>query len=395
MRVGLIFLILVVLAGGAFLFLRSNHSVALDRFGALTASEPKIVEEKPKNTDIENQKPLANPPSVIKAIYATSWSVASQSKLDYLLNLIKTTELNAIVIDIKTFDGFVAYDIQNEQVEKYGAKEIRISKINTLIKRLHDEGVYAIARVAVFQDPALAKTRPELAVKNALTGDTWYDNKKLAWMDPASQEVWDYNIAIAKDAAARGFDEINFDYIRFPSDGKLKEMAFSFYNASTTLKQTVMRDFFRYLRSEMGSVIISADLFGLVTVNNDGLGIGQIIEHAYESFDYVAPMVYPSHYASGFLNYKNPAIYPYEVVKYSMENAKSKLDKFTAATASSTIKIGKLRPWLQDFDLGADYNAEMVAKEIQAVADSGLADGWMLWNPSNIYTKEALKPENL
>ncbi|MBI2591214.1 MAG: hypothetical protein HYW34_00875 [Candidatus Brennerbacteria bacterium] len=371
----------------------------------------------PKPEDIENQQPLPNPPAEIKAVYATSFSVSSRTKMKYLLELLKTTELNAIVIDIKTFDGYVAYDIKNDLIDKYKAKEIRISKINSLVKKLHDDNIYIIARIAVFQDPVLATARPDLAIHQYSklpkefmasssswpwsTSTLWYDNKKLAWIDPAAKEAWDYNIAIAKDLVERGFDEINFDYIRFASDGDLKNMTFPFYNRKTTLKSRIIGDFFQYLRSEMKDVKISADLFGLTTINKDDMGIGQIIENAYANFDYVAPMVYPSHYISGFLGYKNPALFPYEVVKYSMDNALSRLITYNRQliTASTTVKGQlskvKLRPWLQDFDLGASYNADKIKKEIKAVYDSAsstaeLLNGWMLWNASNVYTKEAL-----
>lgn len=378
------------------------------------------------NGDDLPQKPLANPPATIKAVYFTGWSAGSEDRVNYLLNLIKTTELNAVVIDIKDYSGYVLYDINLPEVEGYKAKDIRIAKINTLIKRLHNEGIYVIARISVFQDPILAKNRPDLAIHSKATGGLWLDNKKLAWIDPASQEAWDYNIAIARDAAERGFDEINFDYIRFASDGKISDMSFSFWDGKIPKHETI-KNFFSYLRRQLPDVKISADLFGLSTVQSDDLGIGQIIEDAYLYFDFVCPMVYPSHYASGFLNYKSPALYPYEVVKYSIETALKRLDAYnlqlttaSSTTATSTIASTelsvidgqlpvKVRPWLQDFDLGADYDASMVRKQIQAVYDAArlltpersdggqanttpeLLSGWFLWSPSNVYTKDALQ----
>ena len=304
-----------------------------------------------------------------------------------------------------------------------------IPKINALIKKLHDEGIYVIARITVFQDPVLAKARPDLAihskakcqvsgVKCQVSPSTlWLDNKKLAWIDPAAEEAWNYNITIAKDAASRGFDEINFDYIRFASDGDLKDMIFpstqidtdktqintdNNYN-SVALRRKVIKSFFKYLREQLPNIKISADLFGLVTVNKDDMGIGQIIEDAYEYFDYVSPMVYPSHYAKGFIGYQNPAKYPYEVIKYSMDSALSRLTthnlRLTTATSTTisttTSSLVKLRPWLQDFNLGAKYDAKMVKEQIQAVYDAAsstpeLANGWMLWNPANNYTRDAL-----
>ena len=356
-----------------------------------------------KNTDIEPQKQLSNPPQIIKATYMTSWSAGTESRIQYFLDLVKVTEINAVVIDIKDYSGLVAYDINLPEIERYKAKEIRIKNINSLIKRLHDENIYVIARATVFQDPILAKARPDLAVKRKLTTTsstdqypTWYDKKGLAWTDPSSKEVWDYNIAIAKDAANRGFDEINFDYIRFPSDGDTSSMYFSFWDKKYP-KTEILKNFYSYLRESLSGIKISADIFGLVAIQTGDIGVGQILENVYESFDFVCPMVYPSHYYSGTLGYKNPADHPYEIVKYSIDKAVARLitlEKSTDLSSATSTKINsKLRPWLQDFDLGTDYTPEMVKAQIQATSDS-LGDkysGYMMWNPSNVYTKTALQ----
>jgi len=211
----------------------------------------------------------------------------------------------------------------------------------------------------------------------------------LAWIDPAAKESWDYNIAIARDAVSHGFDEINFDYIRFPSDGDLKNMSFPFWNEEVS-KHLIIREFFKYLREELSDVKISIDLFGLSTVSLNDLGVGQVIEDAFEYSDYVCPMIYPSHYADGFIGFQNPAEYPYEVVKYSIEGALKKLMIYKQSKETNV----QLRPWLQDFDLGAIYDAEMVKAQIKAVYDALGNDfnGFMIWSSSNFYTKEALEP---
>lgn len=399
MRYLISFFIFIFLGGGAFFILAKNNSLEIlavpeSKQNLFTATSSVILKE----SDIEPQKPLANPPKEIKAVYVTSWSAGSEKKMDYLIKLIKETELNAVVVDVKDFSGYVAYDIKLPDVEKYKAKQIKIKKINALIKRLHDEGIYTIARITIFQDPVLAKAHPDWAInsKSKLLAQSalmyssstlWLDHKNLAWMDPAAREVWDYNIAIAKDASERGFDELNFDYIRFPSDGGLYDMKFPVWD-ETSSKREVMKSFFKYLREQLPNAKISADLFGLATIESTDLGIGQIIEDAYGYFDYIAPMIYPSHYGHGTLGYKNPAEYPYEIVKYSMDSAITRI-----ATSTS-----QLRPWLQDFDLGADYDAEKVKQQINAVYDAASStpesiNGYMLWNPSNIYTKDALNSE--
>lgn len=354
----------------------------------------------PLTLDITNQLPLQDPPSVVKGIYATSWSAGSENKIKYLLDLIDKTELNAIVVDIKDYSGYVAYRTGIPEIKASGAEgQIRIVKPNALLKRLHDKNIYVIGRISVFQDPILAKAHPEWALISSSTGKVWKDQKGIPWMDPAAEPVWDYNVSIAKDAFRRGFDEVNFDYVRFASDGNLKNIKYPVWDEKS-LKTTVIKNFFSYLRKNLPEAKISADLFGLATVNEDGLGIGQIIENAYKYFDYVSPMVYPSHYAPGFIGYKNPAEYPYEVIRYSLDKAFSRLENYSSSTNLEVSLKSKLRPWLQDFDLGATYGPEMVKREIQAVEDSlnnasssRAFAGWLLWDPTNVYTAAALQKQ--
>lgn len=346
--------------------------------------------------DIEPQKQMADPPKVIKAIYLTGWSGGNEAKIQHVISLARAGKINAVVIDIKDFSGRISYNTLVEEAEKYGAEENRIPKINALIKRLHDEGIYVIARQAVFQDQILVKTRPELAVKSVklsesatASDDLWRDFKGLAWIDPAASESWDYNIKIARDAWSHGFDEINFDYIRFPTDGDLNDRLFPVWDGKR-LMSLVMKDFFKEIRKEMSEERLSIDLFGLAATTFYDFGVGQIIEYAFEYFDFVSPMLYPSHFPKTFLGEgKNPAEYPYEVVRQSMDTALTRLKNQKNSKVS-------LRPWLQDFDLGADYDAEKVKAQIQAVIDSFGGEesedyrGFMLWNPANVYTEEAL-----
>lgn len=347
---------------------------------------------------------LSNPPEEVKAIYLSGWSAGSSKKVQSTIELINRTELNAVVIDIKDYSGFVSYYMDIPLVKESGAdKEIRIVNPGEVIKKFHEAGIYVIGRVTVFQDPILAKARPDWAMKNKTNGKLWEDRKGLEWMDPAGTGTWDYVISIAKDATARGFDEINFDYIRFASDGVLSNISYPYWDEITP-KSRIINKFYEYLRSNLPDVKISADLFGLATINNDDLGIGQIIEDAYRNFDYVAPMVYPSHYASGFIGFKNPAEHPYEVMKYSLDRALAKWLKLAEGSSSTPAipkeKLGKLRPWIQDFDMGATYTSEMVKEQFQAVYDSLQNSttsytyaGWLIWDPRNTYTEAALNKE--
>jgi hypothetical protein len=370
---------------------------------------------------------LADPPKVIKAVYFTSWSAGLRSRMDYLVDLHETTAANAAVFDIKDYSGYLSYRVDVPEAAQYYAIRPTVRDIDELIGRLHRAGIYTIARITVFQDPILAEARPDLAVhrrskllegaKPPLTQATlWRDRKGLAWIDPASRPAWEYIAMIARDALSHGFDELNFDYVRFPSDGDMKDMYFPSWDGKTP-KHKVIAKFFAFLRDALPGVPLSADLFGLSTVNPDDLGIGQVIEDSYSQFDYVCPMVYPSHFAKKFLGYVNPAEHPYEVVNYSMRRAVERLELFLKppAPAAAPAATGpsaavepapaqpdpkprpesrvKLRPWLQDFNLGAKYDAGMVEAQIKAVQDA-LGDryaGYMLWSPSNVYSRAALK----
>lgn len=383
-----IVLFVVIAIGVVALFVYSGNQVISYNAGLQNTPTPKPLPEK-----------LKNPPEVIKALYATTWTAATDTQINHLIDLANKTEVNAIVIDVKDYTGYISFDTNLEVVEAVGAEKIIIKDIDALINKLHANNIYAIARITAFQDPVLASKRPDLAVQSKSTGKIWKDRKGLAWLDPASMEVWNYIVAIAKEVDKHGFDELNFDYVRFPSDGAMSDMAFPFYNSETKYKSAVMKDFFKYLSDNLRSqgIKISADLFGLVTVNNDGLGIGQVMEDALINFDAICPMIYPSHYASGFIGLKNPGAYPYEVIKYSMEEARKKItaleilkNSTTSPTEIQNAKIGKMRPWLQDFDLGADYTAEMIRLEKKALIDAGFNDGWMMWDPKNIYTSGAL-----
>ncbi len=396
----IVFWVLILGAAGAAFFVWGGRTenLRMEQNGtAMTEEQIKAIEE------AKYQKPLPNPPENIKAIYITSWVAGTPKVFDPAVKIVGETEVNALVIDIKDYSGYVAYRSDLADVKKYQAEEEKIKDFDGLVRRLHKEGIYIIARMAVFQDPRLAKARPEWAVKNA-KGEVWKDGKGLSWMDLASKEVWDYNIAIAKDALGRGVDEVNFDYVRFPSDGEgVEKLVYPVWDNKEE-KHLVIRRFFAYLREQLPAAKISADVFGQTTVDSGDVGIGQKIEDAYDYFDYVAPMVYPSHFHEDFIGYKNPGAHPYEVVKYALESGLNKIarheweldgNKVTATTTVNSLPmekkfmvLKKIRPWLQDFDLGAVYTAEMVQKQMQAVRDAGLPDTWMIWNWKNDYRKE-------
>ena len=318
-----------------------------------------------------------------KGIYLTAYTAGTKSRRQELVELIKNTELNSIVIDIKDYSGRIFFDTNISLADEIGSEDVRIPDLAGWLKELKKEGIYAIARIVVFQDPYLAEKLPAIALKSK-SGGIWRDWKGLSWVDPTEKLVWDYNLDLAKEAAKLGFDEINFDYIRFPSDGDIKQIVYANLADSTPEgKSKVMAEFYKYVDKTLTfyPVLTSADLFGMVLWRSDGLNIGQRLEDAAPYFDFISPMVYPSHYPSGFEGFANPAEHPYEIVYRTLVRANDLPD---------TPYRAKIRPWLQAFDLGAVYTPEMVILQKQATYDAN-GFGWLLWNASNRYTSGGLE----
>lgn len=325
-------------------------------------------------------------PDSLKAVYFTSWAAGNERFQKEMLDIVDSTEINAIVIDVKDYSGRISYLVEDPYLKTIGSAQDRIPRIANLLQELHKRNIYTIARISAFQDSYLINIHPEWAVLDK-TGNVWKDYKGVKWLDPGSKPVWDYLTKIGKESYQIGFDEINFDYVRFPSDGDLSTVFYP--NSNGRQREEVMESFYSYMHDQFASssIPISVDLFGLTTSASDDLGIGQIIGSALQYFDYVYPMVYPSHFGHGFIGYEKPAEHPYEVIKYSMNSAVQK-----AWLASSSPQ--KIRPWLQAFDLGAIYTPSMVRAQVEAVYDSGLSS-WLLWNAGSVYNKESLLEKDL
>jgi hypothetical protein len=339
-----------------------------------TAAVPAAVQKPPAPVPTKREQLLK---AEFRAIYITSWT-AGINRFNALLDMLTRSQLNAMVIDIKDSTGRVGYDSKVPLVAQTGAYERRIRDLDGILRQCREKKIYTIARIAVFQDPNLAKARSDLAVGAGGKG-VWKDRKGLAWVDPASKEVWDYNLAIAKEAAAKGFDEVQFDYVRFPTDGKLKTMSYPVYKRDVP-KYEIIRRFFEYVDQQMKpvDVLTSADIFGLTTMVEDDMNIGQRIEDVADYVDFVCPMIYPSHYPKGHLGLKNPADHPYRVIYDASLRGMKRLEG----------KRARMRPWLQDFKLGAAYDKKMVQDQIQAARDAGVS-GFAMWNARNVYTESA------
>jgi hypothetical protein len=316
--------------------------------------------------------------------------------------------LNAVVIDIKDYTGKIAFETDNPVLADSVSDECGARDMKEFVESLHNKGIYVIGRVTVFQSPYHTKVHPDWAVQSASTGNPWKDNKGLSFVDVGAKPYWEYVVELAKESYAIGFDEINFDYIRFPSDGPMKDAVYTWSKGK--VKAEALEEFFVYLSKSLEGtgIVTSADLFGMTTTNTDDLNIGQVLERTLPYFDYIAPMVYPSHYPAGFNGWKNPNHYPYELIAFVMGRGAERAVAITTTVpafkhtpiASTSPQLYskpvydklKLRTWVQDFDYGGTYDVAEVKAQIQATYDAGLTS-WMIWAPSNRYTRGALKAE--
>lgn len=372
---------------------------------------PELPPEPPKKSQVEH----IDTPEAVKAIYMSQCVSGTPSFRDKLVTLIDDTELNAVIVDIKDFTGKLAFTPEDPDLAHAVSDDCGARDMKSFIELLHEKDIYVIGRITVFQDPYYSSIHPELAVKKASDGTVWKDHKGLSFIDVGAEDYWKYVVDISKAAYGIGFDELNFDYVRYPSDGDMKDIAFMGGDIS---KPEELEAFFSYLHAELSEPFddfedvpkLSVDLFGMTTSNTDDLNIGQVLERALPYFDYVMPMVYPSHYPATFNGYAKPATVPYEIIQFAMSEGVRRADAMASAvssTATSTdvvflreqakkgrghIEASQLRPWLQDFDLGATYTPEMVRAQIKATYDVGL-DSWALWDAGNTYTRAALLDE--
>jgi hypothetical protein len=301
--------------------------------------------------------------------------------LDRLLGLIDRTELNALVIDVKEEGVYV--DTGVDLFRKAGTV-VPYYDVAAVLDALHAHDVYAIARLVVFKDTPLAEARPDLAVADAATGGPWRDMNGVAWVNPFSEEVRATNIDLAVELVGRGFNEIQFDYVRFPTDGNLESMDFG-REVTEPVRVETIAGFLGEARANVaaGGGKVGADVFGF-TLLLDDIGIGQNVGRIAEVVDYVCPMVYPSHFPNGSIAVDgHPNDFPYETIEISLGLGGEKV-----AGAS-----GSLRPWLQDFSLPglSDYGAAEVRAQIAAAEANGAA-GWMIWNAASVYHEDAFAP---
>ncbi|MBI4610191.1 MAG: GTP-binding protein [Candidatus Rokubacteria bacterium] len=331
---------------------------------------------------------VALAPQVIKAAYLSYFGIGDRAIRERVFALADRTELNAVVIDVKGDRGFIPYPTQVRLAVEAGALgPVRLRAFEEMLAGLKARGIYTIARVVAFKDDVLARYRPEWAVLDTRTGKPWLDNERLAWLDPFREETWNYVIEVSREAALKGFDEIQFDYVRFPADGRLTAARYSKPNTKEARLQAISTFLARARRELVPTgAFVAADIFGYTAFNENDTDIGQRIEELAAHVDYLSPMVYPSGYHRGIPGYRNPVEHPYQIVFQTVRLVRQR-------AAHTGVKV---RPWIQDFrDYAFDrrpFGVREVRAQLKAAEDAG-AVGWMLWNPRNEYTGAALRPK--
>ncbi len=353
-------LVFFILAG--FIFLSRFEGSHID---SSPAEEP-TQNDKGGDVALDDKKKIMHVPipAEVRGIYWTATTAASARAHELIAYMIETG-LNTVVIDLKMDDG-----------------QLAAADLSEVLDELEEKNMYRIARIAVMRDGAFATEYPQLALKTA-TGDFWKDNIGSVWVDPAAPEVAAYAIRLGKEAYARGFDEVQFDYVRFASDGETNAIVYPVYQSSELMIE-VMQLFFKTVGTAMRAekIPVSFDLFGMTFWSYNDFNIGQRLVDVLPYTDWVSPMVYPSHYPDGFEGFANPAEAPYEIVKRSLDEGTKLTSGFWSGTEDELR--GKWRPWLQDFDIGAVYTSDMIEAQIKAARDAG-ASGWILWNARNVY----------
>lgn len=329
-------------------------------------------------------------PREVKGLYVTG-GTANGLKYDHLIDLLDTTELNSLVIDIKEDSGYITYQSNNAKVKAIGSDgQVFIKDIDDLIHKAKEKNIYLIARIVTFKDPFYASNNPSIAFQKK-AGGVWKDNKGVAWVDPYQKSVWDYNLGIAKEIIEKGFDEIQFDYVRFPDNGAKMDREVDFHDTNNLSKAEIIAEFLIYAKKQLEGyqAFLSADVYGFTTTVSDDMGIGQQWELITSAVDYISPMMYPSHYGAYNYGLPVPDANPYALIKYGLEDAIEKDDKVSAEGKPIAI----IRPWYQDFTATwvpghIRYGSKEVLDQITAGNELGVTQ-YLMWNPNNVYSEGA------
>lgn len=352
-----------------------------------------LLDESLRNLDFSPQdKTLEypnNPRVEVKGIYLTVYS-ASGARLDKLIEMSKRTEINTFVIDVKDDNGNMLF--ATEAAEKHNPdanNKAPIKDIKVLMQKLKDNNIYTIARIVSFKDPSYARKHPDKAIVYKSTNKPFTNSDGLIWVSAHDRDLWEYNLGVAKEAVAAGFNEIQFDYVRFPASngGKLDKLL-DYRNETGESKPETIQNYLKEARKQLSPLgaYISADIYGLVGSVSDDMALGQYWEAVSNVVDYVSPMMYPSHYANGTYGLSIPDAYPYETIYHSTKDSVGRNKNIqTPAT---------IRPWIQDYTASwvkgyIRYGDKQVEQQIKALNDNGVKE-YLLWNAGNTYSEGAL-----
>lgn len=358
-----------------------------------TKKREELINPKYRNLDYSSYEKKGypkNPKVKVKGIYLTIYS-AGGKKLDSLIEMTKHTEINAFVIDVKDDNGYLLFPMKaGEKFAPKANQKNTIKDINVLMKKLKDNNIYTIARIVSFKDPIYTETYPERAIVYKDTKKPFTNSDNLTWATAYDRQLWEYNISVAKEAIAAGFNEVQFDYVRFPaSNGGKLDKILDYRNLKNESKAQVLQEYLKYARKELSPLqaYISADVYGLVSSVEDDMALGQYWEGISNVVDYISPMVYPSHYGNGTYGLSIPDAFPYETVFNSGRDA---IRRNNIISTPATI-----RPWIQDFTASwvkghIKYGDTQVAEQIRALKENGI-DEYLLWNASNRYSEKAVR----
>ena len=313
----------------------------------------------------------------IRALYVNRFAAQSTRKMKKIIGFADSTEINALVIDVKDEFG-LNYNSDDPSVQKNGGTQTKVSNMKTLVDTLNAHNILPIARIVVFKDSVAARNNPNSTIRRA-DGSIWRDHEGLAWVNPHAKAIWDYNIRVAEEAIRMGFGEVQFDYIRFPEPYKsLPPQVFPESNGRG--KTETLSEFLKEAKSRIDKLGVrtTADIFGLVSTVGGALEVGQRWEPMVRAVDVVLPMVYPSHYPRGSFGIARPNAAPYDIIHIAISRGRVR-------TEALGLKGERVRPWLQAFTLGAPkYGAAEIEAQKRAVYDAGY-EGWVLWHPGSTY----------
>ncbi len=341
---------------------------------------------------------LDRKPVKVKGVYLPAYVAGKEEKMDEIIEHIKETEINAVVIDVKDDIGRIIFKMDGEIIKKLGTNkdgDIQIKDMPALMKKLKDNNIYTIARIASLRDNYAPRQNTSFALVTD-NGNLYKDNTKYYWMNPYNHEVWDYLLEIGKGCIDAGFDEVQYDYCRFSTERKMRHVVYDEDQVKNRSKIEIITEMVIYLYQgilDYGG-FLSIDVFGsIISSYGDQAALGQDYVNLLKYSDYLSPMVYPSHYGNGYFGVEIPDKQPYDTVKKALELS----TRDTTFYFDTSLHNGIVRPWLQGFTATylpdyINYTEKEIRDQIQAVYDSGYEE-WLVWNPSGVYKWDAFKPE--